>query len=415
MLKLFIFMINFHKQIISFWTFFLPISFFILSHCQEEIDSKNVKKNSEKKQFTISFNFADENLPKKVIIQENKKITKPTDPIKIGHKFINWFLSENFSSVFDFDTPITSNFTLYAKWQKNVYQVNFEKNGGSAIAIQNINYKENLIKPNDPTKADYNFENWFLDQNFNSEFNFNTPITSNFTLYAKWLTIRGHHYSDKDFSHSDSSSPYAITELKSFFYVLDGKLKKIFVFDKTGKRQSSKDFSLNSSNGNGRGIIFVNSHFYITDSSDNKVYLYDENGIYQNSIKLNSDNANASGIAFGNDRFYITDSSDDKVYVYDEDFNYLSASSFSTATSGNNDPFGITYYNQRLYVSDSSDDKIYCYQINGTRDSSKDFDTVNDGQASTSNGDPKGIFAVQEYFYVVDNRDDKIYVYGIGE
>lgn len=416
MLKLFSFMINFCKQKNIFWIFFfLFILFFALSNCQEKVNSKSTQKKLEKENFTIIFNFNNGSSSKEIIIQENEKVTKPNDPTKTGHKFINWFLDHNFNSVFDFNTLVASNFTLYAKWQKNIYQINFEKNGGSAIAIQNISYKEILTKPNDPTKNDYTFDNWFSDQNFNSEFNFNTPITSNFTLYAKWLTIRGHHYNDKDFSDSGSTSPYAVTKYQEFLYILDTSLKKVFVYDKNGNRDNSRDFDLNSSNGNAHGITYYNEKFYITDNSDNKIYLYNKDGTYLNSINLISDNGNAYGITFGNNNFYITDSSDDKVYVYDTDFNHASSLDFSVAASGNTSPFGITYYKLRLYITDSTDDKVYCYQIDGTRDTSKEFDTVDTGVATTSNGDPKGIFAFQEFFYIVDSRDDKIYVYGAGE
>ena len=40
--------------------------------------------------------------------------------------------------------------------------------------------------PDNPTKDGYTFKGWYTDVNLTNEFDFNTPITSNITLYAKW-------------------------------------------------------------------------------------------------------------------------------------------------------------------------------------------------------------------------------------
>ena len=47
---------------------------------------------------------------------------KPEDPTKEGYIFDDWYTSSNngetLESVFDFDTPIEKDLTLYAQWQK---------------------------------------------------------------------------------------------------------------------------------------------------------------------------------------------------------------------------------------------------------------------------------------------------------
>ncbi len=43
-----------------------------------------------------------------------------------------------------------------------------------------------MIRPENPTKPDYEFINWYLDQAHTQIFDFNTEIISNITLYAKW-------------------------------------------------------------------------------------------------------------------------------------------------------------------------------------------------------------------------------------
>ena len=365
--------------------------------------------------YKISFEVNGGSIIESQQINYKQKLNKPKTPTKKEHSFINWHLNENFNYAFDFNTLIISNFTLYAEWQINSYTVSFEVNGGSIIDQQKINYHQKVIKPNDPTKNNYIFAGWYLQDNFKNKFNFSTLVTQNFSIYAQWQTIKGRHYTTKDFSDAANTSPYAIAKYQNYFYILDGNLKKVFVYDQNGRREPSKDFNLNDSNQHGKGIFYYNGKFYITDHIDDKIYIYDENGSYLNSVNLHADNGSAYGITFYNNHFYITDSGDDKVYTYDVDFNRNSTLDFSTAASGNTSPFGITYYNERFYITDSSDDKVYCYQVDGTRDASKDFDTVSTGIAVTSNGDPKGVFAFEDYFYIVDSSDDKVYVYGTGK
>ena len=44
-----------------------------------------------------------------------------------------------------------------------------------------------IEKPEDPTKPDFIFEGWFIDEAFSTPWNFNTSrILGDVTLYAKW-------------------------------------------------------------------------------------------------------------------------------------------------------------------------------------------------------------------------------------
>ena len=64
--------------------------------------------------------------------------------------------------------------------------VTFEVNGGSAVAAQGVIKGEKAAKPADPTKAGNAFDGWFQDATFSVAFDFDTPITADMTLYAKW-------------------------------------------------------------------------------------------------------------------------------------------------------------------------------------------------------------------------------------
>ena len=66
------------------------------------------------------------------------------------------------------------------------YTVTFNSNGGTEIAPKEVVSGLKIKKPSTPTKDKYLFRGWYEDSTFSKEFDFNTPITSDMTLYAKW-------------------------------------------------------------------------------------------------------------------------------------------------------------------------------------------------------------------------------------
>ena len=80
--------------------------------------------------------------------------------------------------------PITVKF---ADGTPVIYTITFNSNGGTSVASQNIKAGEKLTKPTPaPTKDGFTFDGWYEDSTFSKEFDFNTPITSDMNLYAKW-------------------------------------------------------------------------------------------------------------------------------------------------------------------------------------------------------------------------------------
>lgn len=120
-------------------------------------------------------------------IDRGGKFTEPAAPSKENHTFAGWY---NGDEKFDFDADTTNApnvLELVAKWEKSKYTVQFVSDHGS-FADQTIEHGK-PIKTDELTipKVDgYTFGGWYADENRTIEFNFNTPITGDTKVYAKW-------------------------------------------------------------------------------------------------------------------------------------------------------------------------------------------------------------------------------------
>ena len=141
---------------------------------------------------TINFdsNGGSEVTKMEVSIDDLGKFILPANPTKEGYEFKGWYLDPEFKDEFESLTGIKDSITLYAKWEEitnvNEFEVSFNTNGGSEVALQKVSENGLVTKPEDPTKEGYTFVGWFEDESLENEFNFDTKITESKTLYAKW-------------------------------------------------------------------------------------------------------------------------------------------------------------------------------------------------------------------------------------
>jgi uncharacterized repeat protein (TIGR02543 family) len=69
----------------------------------------------------------------------------------------------------------------------NEYTITFDCKGGSEVASQTVKEGEKATKPEDPSYEGYTFGGWYRDEKLTKEFDFDTEITTDYTLYAKWI------------------------------------------------------------------------------------------------------------------------------------------------------------------------------------------------------------------------------------
>ncbi|WMM25817.1 Ig-like domain-containing protein [Tissierella sp. MB52-C2] len=146
----------------------------------------------EKAKYTVNFNTNGGNSISSQEVEEGNRAIRPSSTTKNGYRFIDWYKNSNLIQVFDFNTPITENITLYAKWEEvtnpelKEFIVTFDSMGGSSVSSQNVIEGRTAIQPKDPIRSGYKFINWYTESNLNNIFNFNTSIIKDIELFAKW-------------------------------------------------------------------------------------------------------------------------------------------------------------------------------------------------------------------------------------
>ena len=105
-----------------------------------------------KNKYTIKFNSNGGSNINDQVVEEGSKVSKPSNPIRNGYKFICWTLN---GSEYDFNKTVNQNITLVAKWTQKNYTVKvsivddysparvlttYEE--GTKIIVKNINYTD---------------------------------------------------------------------------------------------------------------------------------------------------------------------------------------------------------------------------------------------------------------------------------
>ncbi|MFR4034947.1 MAG: InlB B-repeat-containing protein [Oscillospiraceae bacterium] len=160
-------------------------------------------------EYTVTFNaYGGFPTPDEQHVKSGEKAVLPADPTLKGYIFAFWYLGEDEqnATAYDFNTPVTENITLTAKWNINKYTVTFNSYGGTPVPpAQEVEYGLTATKPADPTLKGYTFAFWYLgeDEQNATAYDFDTPVTENITLTAKW--------------HVTPHNIYAYARLNSYF------------------------------------------------------------------------------------------------------------------------------------------------------------------------------------------------------
>ncbi len=136
---------------------------------------------------TVTFMKDAETLFDTSVVKKGNTVGVPAEPTNDGYSFAGWYTDVKCTTAYDFNLPVNTDITLYAKWLAK-YSVSFDTDGGSTVESQTVVTGNKATKPAvNPTKKGYNFVGWYTDNTYTTEFDFeNTIITDNTTIYAKF-------------------------------------------------------------------------------------------------------------------------------------------------------------------------------------------------------------------------------------
>ncbi len=127
--------------------------------------------------YTVNFVDWNNKVLKSQSVGYGGNASPPSNPSRTGYTFSGW------NGTY---TNVTSNRTITAGYRINTYTVTFNSNGGSAVPSRVVTYGDVVGRPSNPTKANHKFMGWYTSLSFNVAYNFNSAVTSSFTLYARW-------------------------------------------------------------------------------------------------------------------------------------------------------------------------------------------------------------------------------------
>lgn len=115
-------------------------------------------------------------------VDPSEKVQSYTPPAREGYTFGGWYTDETFQTTFDFNTPITSDLTLYAKWVENPVIITFMVEGQvySTLAVP----KGSVGVVYTPIMVTGVFAGWYYDSAYTQKYDATRSLDGDITLYA---------------------------------------------------------------------------------------------------------------------------------------------------------------------------------------------------------------------------------------
>ena len=136
----------------------------------------------------VTYIGADGNVMETHDVENGKTDIPPQEnPKNLGHKFIGWSLSKDGKSIYDFNTPVTSELTLYPVWKIDSYKVTFICGEDVVDPPSEITLDYgSTLPPQNVTRTGYVLKGWSLSEDGSDPYDMSTPITGSVTLYPIW-------------------------------------------------------------------------------------------------------------------------------------------------------------------------------------------------------------------------------------
>lgn len=121
-------------------------------------------------------------------VDQGTAATRPANPpTRPGFAFRDWYTNPECTLLYPFEALVYEDRTLYAGWDV-VYTITFDSGAGATtVDPADVISGNTVARPGDPTRDGYTLIGWSRSQAEGAElYDFGSPVTESFTLYAQW-------------------------------------------------------------------------------------------------------------------------------------------------------------------------------------------------------------------------------------
>jgi len=153
-----------------------------------------------KEYYTVSFDTNGRGTaPTPQTIESGNTASDPGIVESEGLTFAGWFSDKAFNNYYSFNTPVTEDTVLFARWTVNTYKILFDPNGASgSMQPQEISYGAHTeLKANSFFLDDHEFAGWCTQADGNGTwyqdreevYNLSSEEGTEITMYAQWREL----------------------------------------------------------------------------------------------------------------------------------------------------------------------------------------------------------------------------------
>ena len=161
--------------------------------------------NNNKTEFTFTYNVNYEGGENRVETIKRGNKAQNWEIRRSGFEFLGWYDSSSLDNLFNFDTPIEEDTTVYAGWKEEVISetvtITFDYSFNDVTNISRISLTsgDTLLEDFAPVveRLGYEVEGWYLDNTYENKFNFGEDaVTEDITLYANFESTAHFEYNE---------------------------------------------------------------------------------------------------------------------------------------------------------------------------------------------------------------------------
>ena len=130
--------------------------------------------------YAVTFDYNNDTSSETQTVYYGKTVTAPAEPKKYCYDFVGWY---NGDTLYDFNSPVTSNLTLTAQWQEKKIPITYTDVNGintvTSVSMANFSPETSFTLPSAPYLDGYDFGGWTVNgKSYNNKDDVLAQITS---------------------------------------------------------------------------------------------------------------------------------------------------------------------------------------------------------------------------------------------